>query len=154
MDDSGFDAFLARAVPRRAERYVRRGVWTPEDAAEASRKEYAERFPNGRATPHQFLFDVVETEGGTVVGEAWYTARPRGGKVEFWIQWISIWPEHRRRGYGLELLRLLEEEARRHGAEKSWLDVWTDNPGALALYTRFGYAPAVLVLAKAVGPGT
>lgn len=151
MDDAGFRAFLDRAIPRRAEKWVQRGIWSPDRALEASRQEYAELFPRGRETPHHHFRDVVETASGAVVGEAWYTARESGGKVEFWIQWISIWPEHRRRGYGRELLGLLEEEARRLGAPRSILTVWMDNPGALALYAKLGYTPSNMTLTKSFG---
>ena len=152
MDEEGFRAFLDRAVPRRAERWVRRGLWTKEQALEASRREYAESFPQGRSTPGQFFSDAVEDTTATVVGEAWYSARALGGKVEFWIQWISIWPEFRRQGYGARLLGLLEDEARRRGADRTLLTVWTDNPSAQALYARLGYVVTNLTMAKPLPP--
>ncbi len=152
MDDAGFAAFLERAVPRRAERWARRGIWRADRALEASRQEYAELFANGRRTPNQYFVDVIDSASGTVVGEAWYQSREIGGKVEFYIQWIQIWPEHRRRGYGEELLRRLEEEARRRGAERSVLTVWTDNPEAQALYTKTGYRPSNVTMTKELGP--
>lgn len=150
MDDAAFEAFLQRAVPRRAERSVRRGIWLADRALEASRQDYARLFAQGRQTPNHHFVDVVETASGATVGEAWYEASESGGKVHFWIQWIAIWPEYQRRGYGRELLGLLEAEALRLGAEKTLLNVWTDNPGALALYTRVGYAPTSLTMAKAI----
>ena len=150
MDDEAFRAFLERAVPRRAERSVRRGIWLADRALETSRREYAALFAQGRQTPNHHFFDVVETASGATVGEAWYEAVESGGKVQFWIQWIAIWPEFQRRGYGRELLRLLEAEARSLGAERTILIVWTDNPGALALYTKVGYAPTNQCMTKAI----
>jgi GNAT superfamily N-acetyltransferase len=150
MDDAGFRAFRDRAIARRAERWTARGIWRADRALEASRKDYAETFSQGRETPNQNFLDVVEASTGAVVGEAWYRARESGGKIEFWIMWISIWPEHRRKGYGAELLGLLEEEARRLGAERTLLDVWADNPGAFALYTKVGYVLSSRTLVKDV----
>jgi ribosomal protein S18 acetylase RimI-like enzyme len=150
MDDTAFAAFVQRAVPRRAERWVRRGIWLPDQALETSRREYAALFAKGRQTPNHHFFDVVETSSGTTVGEAWYEAVEAGGKLQFWIQWIAIWPEFQRRGYGRELLGVLEAEARRLGAERTILSVWMDNPGALALYTKVGYATTSLCMTKAV----
>jgi ribosomal protein S18 acetylase RimI-like enzyme len=151
MDDAAFEAFLRRAVPRRAERWVARGIWTPDRALEASRQAYAEQFPQGRKTPGNCLYDVVDTPSGSVVGEAWYTAREGGGKITFWIEWIAIWPEYRRRGFGSELLGLLEQEALRLGADRTGLTVWTDNPRALALYTKLGYTAANVNMVKPAG---
>jgi ribosomal protein S18 acetylase RimI-like enzyme len=150
MDDDAFRAFLDRAVPRRAERWVRRGIWLPERALETSREEYGKLFSQGRQTPTHHFFDVLEEGTGTPVGEAWITAEPSGGKLHYWIQWISIWPEHRRKGYGAELLELLREDARRRGAEKTILTVWLDNPGALALYTKMGYRTENQTMARPV----
>lgn len=141
VDDAGFAAFVQRAIPRRAERWTRRGLWRAENAIETSRREYAETFPQGRATPGHHIFEVID-DAGSIVGEAWYSARANGGKVDFYIQWIAIWPEHRGRGLGTALLGLLEGEARRLGADRTSLTVWEDNPAALALYTRLGYTTA------------
>ena len=48
--------------------------------------------------------------------------------------------------------RLLEEEARRRGADRTMLVVWADNPGARALYDRLGYVPANTMMIKPLGP--
>ncbi len=156
MDEAAFRAFLDRAIPRRAERYVRRGLWKEDRALETSREEYARHFPLGPATPHQNLVDVVEEPSGARVGEVWYEAREAGGKVDFCIEWLFIEPEYRRRGYATEVLRLLEDEARRRGAEWTRLMVWMDNPGARQLYVRLGYETQVMGMAKPLprGPPT
>jgi ribosomal protein S18 acetylase RimI-like enzyme len=157
MDDDGFRLFLERAIPRRAERWTNRGIWTRERAIEASRQAYAETFPQGRATPHQFFLHVVDGRSGRTVGEVWFESREGGGKVDFHIQWLGIEPEFRGQGFGTETLRLLEQEARHRGADATRLEVWLDNPDALRLYSRLGYETQVICMAKPVGrrdPGT
>lgn len=150
MDDAGFRSFLDRAIPRRAERYAQRGIWQPDKALEASRELYAELFVRGRLTPHQHFVDVIDDASGTRAGEVWYEVRESGGKVDFCIQWLHIEPEFRRRGFATEALRLLEEEARRRGAEWTRLMVWTDNPGAIHLYSKLGYATQTMGMAKSL----
>ena len=152
MDDAGFREFLERIVPARAERWVRRGLWTADRGLATSRQEYASLFSQGRSTPGHYFANVVESTRGKIVGEAWYHAREAGGKVQFWIQWIRIWPEHRRRGYATDVLRLLEATARGMGAESLRLSVWADNPGALALYRKVGFEVARMDLVKPVAP--
>jgi len=43
------------------------------------------------------------------------------------------------KGYGLQSLFLLEEEARKLGVEKLVLEVRTDNTPAISLYKKFGF---------------
>ena len=49
-------------------------------------------------------------------------------------------PAARGRGLGGVLLRAAIARAREMGAETMFLEVGTDNPRALALYTRLGFA--------------
>lgn len=152
MDDPQFAVFLERAIPRRAERYVRRGVWAEEEALAASRALYARALPNGRRTEGQNFCRLVQAPGGTPVGEVWYSVQPEGGRVLFWVEWIWIEPEHRRRGLATEAFRELVAEAKRQGASRVGLDVWFDNPGAIELYRKLGFAPARMSMILSVGP--
>ncbi|MGI0054561.1 MAG: GNAT family N-acetyltransferase [Thermoplasmata archaeon] len=150
VDDVAFEAFLQRAISRRAERWVRRGIWTPEAGLAASREAYAEIFPQGRLTAHQQVCDVVESDTGARVGDVWYSTRESGGKVDFEINWLGIEPGYRRRGYATRVLGLLEAEARSLGAERTRLTVWMDNPDARRLYHKLGYTTQTVGLVKSV----
>ncbi len=104
--------------------------------------------PNGRETPHHNLSNAVDDAIGARVGEAWYTVQERAGKTQFWIDWVWIEPKHRRQGYATQILRRMEEEARRAGADRIGLSVWTDNPGAMALYSKLGYTTVHMRMSK------
>ena len=138
MDETDFARPLARAIPRRAERYVARGVWREERALDASLQLYAQLLPQGGSTPHPHFVRVEESSTETTVGEAWYDTEEVAGVVPFWIEWITIEPEHRRKGYASAALDLLEQDARRLGAARTGLDVWSNNPGAFELYRKQG----------------
>ena len=73
------------------------------------------------------------------MGETWFSVRMKGGRVQFWVDWIWIRPSSRRKGYGGDLLRLLEEMARARGAGRIGLHVLAGNTGAIALYSKLGY---------------
>lgn len=152
MDEASFQESLKRVIPRLAELQVKRGLWTEKSALEASRSVYTGFLPQGLATPHNRLFNVVEDSTNARVGEAWYRTEELGGKLDFTIEWIWIEPRHRRRGYATEALLQLEEEARRLGAERTKLYVWRDNPDAAALYTKLGYAADGSIMRKPLKP--
>ena len=154
MSEADFAQYLARAIPRRAERFASRGIWSEREALDASRETYGRLLPQGVHTPGNHFCHVIDGVSGQRVGEAWYTTRKEGGVLHFWVEWIWIEPEHRRHGYATEALRLLEGEARRLGAPQIGLDVWTDNPGAVELYRKLGYSPALLSMVKAPDPSS
>jgi ribosomal protein S18 acetylase RimI-like enzyme len=60
--------------------------------------------------------------------------------VGTWFLWaVSVFPEHRGRGFGTALLVEAENLARRAGARQISLVVETANVGALRLYRRYGF---------------
>ena len=50
------------------------------------------------------------------------------------------------------MLRTLEEKARDLGADRIGLTVWSDNPDALRLYSKLGYASANVNMTKQLVP--
>lgn len=150
MSEADFRDSTQRSISRHAADYVRRGLWAEEGSLEVSEKMFAELLPQGRETPNRHFANVVDRETGQRVGETWYLVQPQAGKVRFWIDWIWVDPDHRRKGYAMATLLVLEEEARRRGAERVGLSVWFDNPGAIALYQKLGYAPASMWMMKSL----
>lgn len=55
------------------------------------------------------------------------------------VQTLAVAPQVQGRGLGSQLLGLIEEEARRRGAEDLLLEVREDNPPAQRLYLRSGF---------------
>jgi ribosomal protein S18 acetylase RimI-like enzyme len=152
LSEEEFEVTRNHAVPGLAADYVRRGIWTRSTALGTSQEEFAQLLPQGLATQGKHLCKILDSETGQRLGEAWYAVQEKGGKVQFWIDWITIEPEHRRRGYATRTLRLLEDEARRLGADRTGLSVWMDNPGALALYRKLGYTTAMMRMVKLLYP--
>jgi len=65
------------------------------------------------------------------------------GKVEdneYYISNVAVYPEFRDNKLGTNLLSKIEREAKRYNAEKSTLDVETNNQNAIRLYKRIGYS--------------
>ena len=139
MSAEDFQACANRSIARHAADQVSRGLWTEEAALEASRSDFAQLLPEGRETPNRHFVNVIEVSSGRRVGEAWYLAEVKGGKTQFWIDWVFIEPQHRRRGYATQVLQQLAAEASRLGADRVGLSVLSDNVEALALYTKLGF---------------
>ncbi len=152
MTEAEFRAYRERGIARRAGIRVAQGVWKEAEALAASRAEYDRELPNGRATPHQHLVVARDAASGARVGEAWYSLETRGGRAQFWVEWLTVDPEHRRRGYGSALVRALAEEARRAGADRLGLFVRTANEEAVALYDRLGFTTVGRIVSLAVPP--
>ncbi len=55
---------------------------------------------------------------------------------------ICVSKQHRRRGLGRVLLKAIEEELKKKGAEEVYLEVREDNYAAISLYSSAGYKQA------------
>jgi ribosomal protein S18 acetylase RimI-like enzyme len=80
-------------------------------------------------------------ENETLVG---YVVLTLGFSFEFhghdsFVDELYIEPEFRRRGYGRQAVRFIEEQARKMGANALHLEVDHGNGPALELYRRSGY---------------
>jgi GNAT superfamily N-acetyltransferase len=150
LTEAEFRESFERAVVRHASDSVHRGVWTKEGASEASRKELGGYLPQGRETDGHHFVKVVDESNGKQVGEAWYFVREEGGKVRFWVDWLWTDPAQRRRGYATAVLQQLSHEAAKRGADRIGLNVFLDNPHALALYTKLGFTNFVVGMSRPV----
>jgi len=148
MNDAEFRESYERTVARRAADSIHRGIWTKEKATEAARAELHVFLPRGRESPDHHFVKVIDESNGKQVGEAWYSAREEGGKVKFWVDWIWTDPQERRRGYATAVLQQLSHEAAKLGADRIGLYVFTDNPHAMALYTKLDFATTVVGMSR------
>jgi len=80
------------------------------------------------------LFLVAE-ESGVVIGTAMAGYDGHRG----WVYYVSVHPEHRRKGVGAALMTTAENGLRRAGCSKVNLQVRPGNDHAVAFYERLGY---------------
>ena len=95
----------------------------------------AERYREMIASDGAEAMWVLEDDEGQVVGEASVASRHRG----VLSLGMAILPAARGRGGGRALLEAVLEHARRTGAHKVDLEVWTDNARAINLYASMGF---------------
>ncbi|MFF4444625.1 GNAT family N-acetyltransferase [Streptomyces sp. NPDC001502] len=78
----------------------------------------------------------------------WFAALPGGRAIGRCVvdgRWagfaaVTVDPAHRREGLATAVMAALARRALEEGASAAWLQVETDNPGALALYDGLGFA--------------
>jgi ribosomal protein S18 acetylase RimI-like enzyme len=61
---------------------------------------------------------------------------------------LYVDPDHRRRGIATALLNQAQQWGQERGDRRLGLQVFTHNPGAIALYEKLGFTPRALLLEK------
>jgi len=150
MTEPEYAAYLDFTIPEYAREHMEAGNWLPDEALEKARQSYQQLLPQGIATPDQYLWVLVD-EAGSRIGIAWLGLFRKATHIEAWVYDLFIDPEQRRKGYGEQAMRLLEEQARRLGAVKIGLHVFSSNLTAHKLYTRVGYHDVDVVMTKNLG---
>jgi tRNA threonylcarbamoyladenosine biosynthesis protein TsaB len=82
------------------------------------------------------VFVLAASQDGRMAG--FVLARAAGGEAE--LLTLAVMPSARRRGLGCALVRAAAGHAATLGADSLFLEVGTENPAALALYARLGFA--------------
>lgn len=148
ISQADFDVWLARTVGEYAQEKVQAGNYHVDEALERAAQEFRELLPEGRSTPGQHLFSIVDVVSGDHVGVVWFAERPRGPRSEAFIYDLVIQEAFRRRGYGRAAMIALEEEVRRLGIGRIGLHVFGHNRAAWALYDQLGYEVTNVNMAK------
>ena len=81
----------------------------------------------------------------------WWGVRELAGTPKANLYFVGVFEGYRRRGYGTQALRLLEERVRQAGLDEIRLYVFGYNTRAWSLYKKMGYAPVSLTMSKQVG---
>ena len=146
LTKSKYESYLAQSIQEYAAEHTRSGRWKPEEALEESHAEYARLLPEGLTTPDHFLRSIVDVDTEEPVGHIWYWLDRKQEQV--FLYDIRIDEPFRRRGYAIQAMRLLEEEAQKLGAEAIRLHVFGQNHAARALYEKLGYDASNIIMAK------
>lgn len=137
MTPERYRLFAVHSEAAFADDLVASGRYSAEAAAVESHRQMTLELPDGVDSAGQLLFTAHE--GGDEVGILWLGERTRDGRPHIFVLDIEVAEDHRRRGYGREIMLAAEEEARRIGAESIGLHVFGFNIGAIALYESLGY---------------
>ena len=84
---------------------------------------------------------ILAEKRGEAVGCCFVSTLDRSGMVEMktaYIDLIVVDEKHRRQGVGKALFQSVEKRARKHGAKRVDLMVWSHNPVAMRAYESYG----------------
>ena len=104
--------------------------------------------PAGLATPNHFFFTVEEADTRARVGGLWYMVEERSGVRRFFVVDIQIYDAYRRRGYGSQAFKAMEEKAREMGITIISLHVFKHNHPARGMYEKLGYVGTDTMMSK------
>ena len=150
MTEGQYDAFMAISGRDQMEGHVREGRWRAEEAQANMAKLTAQFLPEGQATPNHFFYAVEEMGTGAIAGGLWYMLAEEGETRQFFVVDIQIYEVYRRRGYGTQAFRAMEEKAREMGVRTIALHLFADNHPARAMYQKLGYTGSATSMAKEI----
>lgn len=103
-------------------------------------------------SPETPIWWIVTARDRQIIAGLWLgqSQDQRSGDRQTYIFLIYVEPEHRRRGLATALLAQAEDWAQSQGDRSLSLQVYADNPGAIALYQGTGFSVDSLSLRKSL----
>jgi ribosomal protein S18 acetylase RimI-like enzyme len=148
MTDDEYVRWVATSIAGYADSFVQNGTMSAEEAQQRSEKDFAELLPDGRDTPEQHIWTVIDADTGAAVGSLWINVRDRGiGRTAF-VYDIEIDETQQGKGYGRATMLAGEVAAKELGATTIGLNVFGFNTVAINLYTSLGYTVTSQNMAK------
>ena len=136
MNDMEFEAFKAFLVEDYAADIARTYNVSSTEAHSNSEQQINTLLSQGRTTPRQFLWMVVN-ETAASIGHLWCDVDQAQARA--FICDIVIYEPYRGKGYGKQTLLHLEAKLREWSIRRIGLHVFAYNTSAIALYQRLGY---------------
>jgi len=146
MTQTELEVFLERAIPEYAEDKVRAGHWAESESLERSRKEFADDLPQGLQTKNNYLYTLYD--GDDAVGMIWMRANVDRPTNDGFILELYVEESQRGKGYGKQIMLLIEEKARELGLKAIGLHVFGSNKIAQNLYKAVGYEVTSVNMSK------
>jgi ribosomal protein S18 acetylase RimI-like enzyme len=146
MTQTELEVFLERTIPEYAEDKVRAGHWAESEALERSRKEFADELPQGLQTKNNYLYTLYD--GDNAVGLIWMRANVDRPTNDGFILELYVEESQRGKGYGKQIMLLIEEKARELGLKAIGLHVFGSNKIAQNLYKAVGYEVTSVNMSK------
>ncbi len=139
-----FPAFAAYFVPDYAAEIVANYGGTLADALSQAAQDMNDDLPKGADTPGEILMCIVNT--GAVIGYLFYTLN--SATKSAFIKDFHVLPPHQGKGHGTAALACLQDQLKSQGITQIRLRVAAKNAAAHRLYTKLGFFPTGINMAK------
>ena len=146
MTQPEFDAFLEHLIREYAADNVRAGYWQEANALEKSRQQTESLLPEGLQSKDHYLFTMYDAD--QAVGVIWLKVNAETPIKTGFIYDVEVREEFRGRGYGKQIMLLIEEKAHELGLKSIGLHVFGYNTVAKKLYESLGYEVTSLNMVK------
>jgi RimJ/RimL family protein N-acetyltransferase len=146
MTQPEYEIYLEHLIPDYAADNVRAGYWDESEALEKSRQQTASLLPQGLQTKDHYIYNLVD--GDQTVGMIWLKASPNNPIKSGFIFDVMIDEKFRGKGYGKQIMALIEEKARELDLKSIGLHVFAYNKVAKNLYESMGYEVSSLNMIK------
>ena len=146
MTQPEYEIYLEHLIPDYAADNVRAGYWDESEALEKSRQQTASLLPQGLQTKDHYIYNLVD--GDQIVGMIWLKASPNNPIKSGFIFDVMIDEKFRGKGYGKQIMILIEEKARELDLKSIGLHVFAYNKVAKNLYESMGYEVSSLNMIK------
>ena len=146
MTQTEYDEYLKQLIPDYAADNVRAGYWDESEALEKSRKQLESLLPQGLQTKDHYIYNLVD--GDQTVGMIWMRAQLDRAVKSGFIFDVMVAEKFRGKGYGRQVMTLIEEKARELGIQSIGLHVFAYNKVAKNLYESMGYEISSLNMIK------
>ena len=146
MTQPEYDLYLTHLIPDYAADNVRAGYWDESEALEKSRQQIESLLPKGLQTQDHYIFTLVD--GEQTVGMIWLKAQLDRAVKSGFIFDVMVDEKFRGKGYGKQLMLLIEEKVRELDLKSIGLHVFAYNQVARNLYESLGYEVSSLNMIK------
>jgi ribosomal protein S18 acetylase RimI-like enzyme len=148
MTQPEYDVFIERLIPDYAADNVRAGYWSEAEALEKARKQTESLLPQGLQTKDHYFYTLYDDNNA--IGMIWMRVEFDRPMKSGFIFEVRIEEKFRGKGYGREIMSLIEEKARELGIKKMGLHVFAYNTVARNLYESLGYEISSLNMLKSL----
>jgi ribosomal protein S18 acetylase RimI-like enzyme len=146
MTQPEYDEYLKHLIPDYAAENVRAGYWDESEALEKSRQQVESLLPQGLQTKDNYIYSLFD--GGHKVGMIWMKAEMNRPVKGGFIFDVIVDERFRGKGYGKQVMALIEEKARELELKSIGLHVFAHNTVAKNLYESIGYEISSLNMIK------
>ena len=117
-----------------------------EDPLSKARTQLNNLLPNGIETTHHYLFNIHKDD--TLIGFVWLKVEKE--KKSAFLYEIFIFDEYRGKGFGTNVMKIVEEWLEQEGIYYFKLHVFGSNEGARKLYEELGFEVAGINMLKTI----
>lgn len=119
-----------------------------EEAEAVAEKSFRELLPSEEKSEGQFLFSIIESSSGKVVGTLWWGLQKQSKDPLPWIYDIMLSEASRGKGYGRAAMEAAQASVKENGYSRLGLHVFGHNQVARKLYESMNFKPISIVMQK------